>query len=168
MKDDRLRSPFKDGYLLELGRALAIFATLEWNAVYCCNGIRPGFINTIRGNGKRRALTSGEIATKLVNFSKDMPPSEFKERIHAAALEFKRLTDDVRNNLVHGKPCTDRATGQASLSCYMTGIWSVERLSDAADDFSECSEKLNAFLYESHFFDKLRDPKFEPSTELVE
>jgi hypothetical protein len=44
MKDDRLRVPIDNAYVEALGRATYVFATLEWNAVWCCDRMQPNYI----------------------------------------------------------------------------------------------------------------------------
>lgn len=60
MKDDRLRVPIDDPYLISLGRATYVFATLEWNAVWCAERLAPGFINDLKKK------TAGKIASDLL------------------------------------------------------------------------------------------------------
>ncbi len=61
MKDDRLRVPIDNAYVEALGRATYVFATLEWNAVWCCERMEADYIR------KLSRKTAGKIADNLVN-----------------------------------------------------------------------------------------------------
>lgn len=47
MKDDRLRVPVDHGYIEALGRAAYVFATLEWDAVWCCERMQSNYIQKL-------------------------------------------------------------------------------------------------------------------------
>lgn len=64
--------------------------------------------------------------------------------ILAAARDFEALVED-RNGLMHGKSGTDTDGGQR-LFRHGTA-WSVEMINDAADRFTACGARLNAFFY---------------------
>lgn len=138
-KDDRLRSPVKPDYVEALGRAAFIFATCEWQVVWCCEKIRPGSLRKIIGE----ELTAGKIAKRFIDVCRNMPRSKERETLVAAAQRFSDLVI-VRNNILHGKPCTG-PNGEARLSG--SGVIEISDLEDAADSFLECSSQLNAFFY---------------------
>src|SRR4051812_13110543 len=108
MKDDRFRVPVEDDYVAAIGRAAYIFAGLEWNAVWCCDCLRAGYVNTVT----RKA--AGNIACDLLcefkNSTRITDPVLCTECINAGT-EFKRLVK-VRNDLLHAKPGTAPGLGR--------------------------------------------------------
>ena len=138
MKNDRLRVPVEDVYVHAIGLATYAFATLEWNAVWCCEHIAPGAINSLPDK------TAGAIANRLVKLTEGMPASAEQADLLTAAKNFEACVE-ARNGLMHGKPGTDTDGGQR-LFRHGTA-WSVEMINDAADRFTACSGRLNGFLY---------------------
>ncbi len=139
MKNDRLRQPIKSDYMNALGTATFCFALCEWNAVYCAERIRPGS----RDAFVRDELTAGRIAKKLLDLARNMPRSLDREEVVAAAQTFSDLVP-LRNDILHGKPCTG-PSGDARLSSGK--VFEISDLEDAADAFSACSIELNRLLY---------------------
>ena len=138
MKDDRLRVPLEDAYAAALGNAAYVFATLEWNAVWCCERMKAGYINTL---GKK---TAGKIGTNLVELSEKRERDTGSAACVAPARKFYDLVE-VRNALLHAKPGT--APGGAQRLFRNGEVWSIEKINDAADAFAACSIELNALLY---------------------
>jgi len=139
MKDYRLRQPVDPVYALALGRACYCFAICEWNAVYCAERIRPGALATFI----KDEVTAGKIARKLIDLARNLPKSAEREEFVVAAKDFSRLVD-LRNAIVHGKPCTG-PSGEARL--FTEKVFEVADLDEAADAFSACSIALNRILY---------------------
>jgi len=139
MKDYRLRQPVDPDYALALGRACYCFAICEWNAVYCAERIRPGSLGTFI----KDEATAGKIAKKLTALARNLPKSAGREELVAAAKDFSTLVE-LRNALVHGKPCTG-PSGAARL--FTQKVFEVAHLDEAADAFSACSIELNRILY---------------------
>jgi hypothetical protein len=139
MRYDRLRVPIADDYVVALGRATYVFATLEWNAVWCCERLKPGFVIKL---GKK---TAGNIATSLTKYVSQLGDESLKQACIGPADEFERLVK-IRNGLVHGKP----GTSSNNVQClFRDGVtWTVEMIDDAADQFTACSESLNKLLYD--------------------
>ncbi len=138
MKDDRLRVPIDSVYVEALGRATYVFATLEWDAVWCCERMEPGYIR------KLSRKTAGVIADDLVSLSKKRPSAQLRKDCLGPASEFKSLVE-VRNGIVHGKPGT-APSGEQRL--FRDGnAWTPAMINDAADSFAACSSLLNALLY---------------------
>ncbi|TXI09602.1 MAG: hypothetical protein E6Q76_05290 [Rhizobium sp.] len=139
MSGERLRQPIKSDYTEALGSAAFCFAICEWNAVYCAERISPGALDKI----VQEELTAGKIAKKLVNLVRNMPASKNKAELMAAAKAFADIVP-LRNNILHGKPCTG-PNGEARLS----GSTVIENadLKNAADTFSVCSIELNRLLH---------------------
>lgn len=139
MKGDRLRQPIKADYTQAVGTAAFCFAICEWNAVYCAERIRPGALDKII----KDELTAGKIAKKLLDLAKNMPKSREREDLIAAAQSFADLVP-LRNEILHGKPCTG-PNGEARLSGH--SVIEIPDLERAADAFSTCSIELNRLLY---------------------
>jgi len=140
MKDARLRVPVSDDYVVALGRATYVFATLEWNAVWCCERLKPGFINKL---GKK---TAGGIAGALIKYVSQISDEGMKQACVGPADEFKGLVS-IRNGIMHGKPGT--ASDNAQRLFWNGAAWTVEMIDDAADKFAACSERLNTLLYDA-------------------
>ena len=139
MKDDRLRQPSKPDYAHALGTATFCFAICEWNAVYCAERIHPGSLNAFM----KDELTAGKIAKKLIDLTRNMPKSAERKELITAAQAFADLVP-LRNNILHGKPCTG-PNGEARLSA--TNVLEISDLQNAADEFSACSIELNRLLH---------------------
>ncbi|MGV8711262.1 MAG: hypothetical protein ACWA6R_01830 [Nitrosomonas sp.] len=139
MIDDRLRSPVKIDYLEALGRATYTFATLEWQVVWCVEKIQPNSIRKIINE----KMTAGIIAEFFINVVRNMPKSTNREELKLLAVRFKELVV-VRNDILHGKPCTG-PNGDPRLSG--SKIIEIPDLEQAADDFVECNVKLNSLFY---------------------
>lgn len=139
MKGDRLRQPIKPDYMHALGTATFCFAICEWNAVYCAERIRPGSL----GAFIKDELTAGRIAKRLMDLIRNMPKSAEREELLVAAQVFVDLVP-LRNNILHGKPCTG-PNREARLST--AKVLEIPDLQDAADAFSTCSIELNRLLH---------------------
>jgi len=139
MKGDRLRSPVKDDYVDALGRAAFTFSSLEWQVVWCAEKISPGALRKIVD----KEMTAGQIAKTFVDITRNMPKSKEREELKAFADQFMELVG-VRNNIMHGKPCTG-PNGEARLSGER--VIEIPDLEAAADDFVECGSKLNGVFY---------------------
>ena len=133
-KDDRLRVPLDLKYAEVLGRATFCFARLEWDAVYCCEGMQKNYLHTIKKK------TAGQIADDLVRLVGALTDPALKARCGPPAKEFKRLVG-VRNNLIHGNPAT-APTGEQWI-VRDGSFWTPELIDDAADEFTACSLLLN-------------------------
>ena len=100
---------------------------MEWDAVSCCERMRPGCISVVFSK------TAGNIAKSLVELAgQQASPAE----ILAPAREFERLVQ-IRNKLLHGKPIAGK-NGAGSLHSGPTG-WTITSINDVADDFVVCS-----------------------------
>lgn len=122
-----------------LGSATFCFAICEWNAVYCAQRIRPGSLRAFM----KDELTAGKIAKKLIDLTRNMPPSVERKELVAAAQAFSDLVP-LRNKILHGKPCTG-PNGKARLSTEK--VFEISDLNVAADLFSACSNELNRLLH---------------------
>lgn len=135
MKNDRLRSPVKSDYVSAIGLAAYTFATCEWQVVWCSEKIRPGSLNKLVGDER----TAGRIAKFFLDLTRNMPKSPEREELRSAAAEFARLVE-IRNAILHGKPCTG-PNGDARLSS--GAVLEIGYLEDAADAFTACGIELN-------------------------
>lgn len=140
MKDDRLRSPVKPEYVQALGLAAYAFASCEWQVAWSCERIRPGSLRKITGD----ELTAGKIAKLFIDLCRNMPRSTQRSELQAIAGEFARLVL-VRNDILHGKPCT-APSGEQRLSGRQ--VIEIRDLEDAADDFVACGSRLNKLYYD--------------------
>ena len=139
MKNDRLRSPVKNDYINAVGLAAFTFATCEWQVVWCSERIKPGSLNELVEDQR----TAGKIAQFFVNLTRNMPRSKEREELRTAAEEFVRLVN-IRNAIVHGKPCIG-PNGEARLSC--GDVLEIVYLENAADEFTACAAELNRLFY---------------------
>jgi hypothetical protein len=139
LKDDRKREPIKADYVRALGLVAYSFASCEWQVVWCCEKIRPGSLNKIVGE----ELTAGKIAKVFVDFTRNMPKSQEREKLSRAAQTFIGLVE-TRNAILHGEPCT-APSGDARLSAKK--ILETSDLEDAADSFAACGIELNRLFY---------------------
>lgn len=138
MSDERLTIPVHPDYTSALGLAVYCFARLEWNAVWCCERIEPGSIESLEER------TAGRVADTLVHLVKRLGNSEEQAKLQTAAAEFRFLVGS-RNNLVHAKPGTalDGAQGLFRHGDH----WTVAELEGVADAFSATSMRLNQALH---------------------
>jgi len=139
MKDDRLRSPVKADYTTALGLAVFAFAVCEWQVVWCAEKIRPGSLSKLVANDR----TAGRIAKTFLDLTRNMLRSSERDELRRAAEWFARLVE-VRNSIVHGKPCTG-PNGEARLSS--PAVLEIPNLEAAADDFTDCGIELNRLFY---------------------
>jgi len=130
--------PLEESYATALGRAMFIFSRLEWQAVWCCEKIKPGSIAPL---SKR---TAGGVSKALSSSIKDAPDAA-KKSLKEAAIRFAQLVEE-RNGLSHGKPCTARG-GAQRLSRHGT-IWTHDLIDSAADEFAICGQAINTIFYE--------------------
>jgi hypothetical protein len=137
LKDDRLRVPLDNPYANSLGWALFCFARLEWDIVWCCEKIKPGYIN---GLGKK---TAGNIAKDFVKLGRTLDPNRWAIA-SPIAQEFSGLVE-TRNRIMHGKSGSNQA-GEQRL--FHGGLeWTIAKIDDAADDITACQIKANNFLH---------------------
>ena len=139
MKDDRLRCPVEKEYVKALGLAAYTFASLEWQVVWCMEKIKPESIHKVVGE----EMTAGTIAKRFIDATRNMPKSKEREHLKTLAQKFMELVQ-IRNQIMHGKPCTS-PNGDQRLSG--DAIIEISTLENAADDFVECSGKLNDMFY---------------------
>lgn len=138
MKDDRLRVPIDGPYLHAVGLAMICFARLEWQAVWCSEKIRPGYIRSVRRK------TAGQIAHDLIAHSDNHSDPAVACSLGQAAAEFKRLVD-VRNDIMHASLGTSPAGEQRLFRDGME--WTIPLIDDAADAFVACGGVLNHHFY---------------------
>jgi hypothetical protein len=136
---ERNRQPVTSDYSHALGHAVFCFAVCEWNAVWCCERIKPTSLEKIVGE----EITAGKIAKRFMDLVRNMPASEGRQELDAAASRFATLVRE-RNSIIHGKPCTG-PSGEARLSS--ATVLEIGDLEAAADSFSACIIELNRLLY---------------------
>lgn len=138
MPDERLRVPIETEYALAIGVAVYCFATLEWNAVWCCERIEPGSIEGLEDR------TAGRVADTIVKLVKGINASDEQIELEKAAQSFRSLVA-TRNNLLHAKPGT---AFDGTQGLFRHGDhWTIDELQGVADAFTRCSLELNEALY---------------------
>lgn len=137
MKDDRFKIGVDPDYTSALGLAVYAFASLEWNAVWCCERIEPGSIEALSDR------TAGRVADTLRNLVKTLPETPERRALETAAADFQAFAR-TRNNLLHARPGTD-SDGRQRL--FRDGDqWTIDEIEGVADAFTECSMRLDGFL----------------------
>ena len=138
MKDDRLRVSTDEAYLHSVGLAIICFARLEWDAVWCCEKMQPGYLTTVSKK------TAGQIANDLVGLAAVQSDPTVVASLEAPAAEFKRLVG-MRNDLMHANPAT-APNGDQRL--FRRGAeWTIALVDDAADEFVAAAQPLNHHLH---------------------
>ena len=138
MEDERLTIAVRPDYTAALGLAVYCFASLEWNAVWCCERIEPGSIEALEER------TGGRVADTLLSLVKRLPSSEEQQELQSAAADFRFLVG-TRNNLVHAKPGI-AADGMHALFRH-GDQWTLKELEGVADAFARCSIRLDRALH---------------------
>ena len=142
MTDERNLVPVKSEYLFVLGQCLYCFARLEWDAAWCLEKLRAGFI----AERDLRKITAGTLANRLLAASLALSDQTvFRYNLLASAERFKELVD-TRNKIFHGTPHTD-AEGEQRLGAHGQ-TWTPQKIETASDLFTQCSLQLNALLHE--------------------
>lgn len=140
MSDEQLRIPQDNEYFHAVGMAAVAFARLEWNAVWCCERLEAGYINTIETNKK----TAGTIGRDLRTMFSRVSDGVLRSRIEPLAADFSAIVED-RNGLLHGKPGT-ALNGDQRL--FRHGFeWTVGAINDFSDWCAKVSLPLNNLLY---------------------
>lgn len=146
MNNDRLRVPQDAAYFQAIGLATVAFARLEWNSVWCCERLEPGFIHTIESQKK----TAGALANDLNRLFSRVSDESLRSKITPFSDEFKAIVLE-RNGLIHGKPGT---TPNGDQRLFRHGLeWSIESVNGFSDRCAGASTQLNGLLY-----DELREP----------
>jgi hypothetical protein len=138
MKNDRLRVPLRTEYASALGLAVYCFASLEWNAVWCCERIQAGGVEDLSDR------TAGRVADTLVHLFGTLDQSEEQVELGSSATDFRSLVG-TRNNLVHAKPGTASDGEQAHFR--HGDEWTLPELEAVADAFTACGLRLNHALH---------------------
>jgi hypothetical protein len=136
MKGDHKRVLVEHDYAFSLGRAVFIFAKLEWSAINCCERIVPNSFHALQFRQK----TARKLAEKLINLAATLPPS-LQSEVCTAAREFDRLRKK-RNELLHGQPGSTSDGAQRLIRDSVP--WEVEKIDEVADDFTEWNDRLVA------------------------
>ena len=99
MVGERHLVPMDPTYVAAVGVATYIFARLEWDAVYCCEKIQPGFLGTVG------VKTAGQVAADFRALAASVLDPIARQQTVQVATEFSRLVK-LRNDLIHSNPCT--------------------------------------------------------------
>ena len=139
MSNDRLLIPQDPDYFHAIGLAAVSFARLEWNAVWCCHRLKPGYIQTIEPEKK----TAGTIAKDLRCLFLRICDGGLRAKAVPYAAEFKILVC-YRNALMHGKPGTTKNEKQR---LFRHGKeLSINDVDDFSDRCARAAGHLHAFL----------------------
>jgi phage tail protein X len=133
------RTPADADYLNGLGRAMYTFATLEWQVVWCCELISPGFVRDVS------AMTAGQIAKSFQRLAATLPASAEAAAMGSLAKQFGELVG-TRNDIAHANPGTQEGTGAQLLFRHGTPLETPD-LDAATRKFEECSGELNRLFY---------------------
>jgi hypothetical protein len=137
VRHDRSSIPVDPAYASALGLAVYCFATLEWNAVLCCERLELGSIEDLEER------TAGRVADTLVHLAKQIGDTGGEVELQRAAGDFRFLVG-TRNNLVHAKP---GSTPDGEQRLFRHGDpWTIAELEGVADAFAACSARLAAAL----------------------
>lgn len=137
MKGERHKISVDRDYTSALGLAVYCFASLEWNAVQCCDRIERGSID------KLEERTAGRVADTLLHLVNGLDASPTQRELQLAATDFRFLVG-TRNNLVHAKPGMAR---DGSQGLYRHGDhWTIAEMESVADTFAACSKRLSQGL----------------------
>jgi hypothetical protein len=136
--DNRPRIPVEPAYTEALGLAVYAFARLEWNAVWCCERLKPNYVRTL---GRK---TAGKIGENLQLYAKTIADQPLQADCASAADEFMQMVK-LRNAIVHGKPGTAPYGDQRLFNKGQS--LSIADLYAAADAFTRCGARLNELLH---------------------
>jgi len=137
VKNDRLKILVEPAYASALGLAVYAFAGAEWNAIRCCERIRPGSVDALMDR------TAGRVADTLASLAGTLSHAAGRQELEGAAADFRAYVS-TRNNLLHAKPGVD-AEGRDRL--FRDGDqWTIGEMERVADAFSACSLRLAAWL----------------------
>jgi hypothetical protein len=140
MSDERKLTPQDADYFQAIGLAVVAFARAEWNAVWCCERLRPGYINSIEPKRK----TAGDIAGDLTKLFTRIVDSQLRLKAVPFAEEFRLLALE-RNGLLHGKPGSNDAKQQR---LFRHGDeWTIAKVNAFSDRCVLAGRPLNALLY---------------------
>lgn len=140
MSTDRLRIPQDPDYFHAIGLAAVAFARLEWDAVWCCERLQAGYIQTIEADKK----TAGRIAKDMQRLFSRVSDPVLRAKITPFATEFSDVVQE-RNGLLHGKPGTSENADQR---LFRHGVeWSINDINLFSDRCVIAGGPLNALLY---------------------
>ncbi len=140
MTDERYRIPQDEVYFQAVGLAAVAFARLEWDAVWCCERLKPGYITTV----ERRKKTAGVIAEDLKKLFLRISNSNLRAKLTPIAVEFKEIVQE-RNGLLHGKPGTASNGDQRLFRG--ASEWTIAKVNEFSDRCARADLSLNALLY---------------------
>jgi hypothetical protein len=112
-------------YLEAIGKAVYVFARVEWNIIWIVAKLKPDYFNETRSPDQKltSTITKDLWAALAAATSLD---TAMRARITSAVREFERLTKR-RNHLVHAHPFTD-AEGKQRLGKTEERHWSMEKI----------------------------------------
>jgi hypothetical protein len=86
--------------------------------------------------------TAGDVSGKLKELIRQFPSSPEQKELYDAAVQFQKLARR-RNELLHVQPGANNAR-----RLFRDGVpWEIEKINQAADDFTECNIRLRDDLW---------------------
>lgn len=124
-------------YAEAIGRATYAFAVMEWNAIWCCEVL-----------GEREAAelgnrTAGVVADEFKDLARREADPDLRTALVGAGQRFHHLVR-VRNALAHGEP--GRSEDGRAILVHEGRPWTLDGILGAAQDFAECSARLENLL----------------------
>ena len=136
MPNERQKLLVDAEYAAALGIALFAFATLELAATWCCEQMQPGGLDALEER------TADRVADTLTHLARGLPSARGRDELVSASQRFQSLVQ-VRNSLFHARPMRVGATNVLARS---GDPWTLSEITNAADQFTQCGEALNASL----------------------
>jgi hypothetical protein len=138
MTDERTGPRLHPNYASALGLAVYSFASLEWDAVRCCERLEAGSIDRLEDR------TAGRVADTLLHLVNELEPSTHRDEMRGAATDFLLMVS-TRNNLVHAKPSL---AADGSHGLFRHGDhWTIAELQGVAAAFERCRVRLTDALF---------------------
>ena len=98
----KIRVPFDENYVSQIGKAIYLFSYYEWTIIYLVEQLQPGFVKKY---SREKTMTSNDILKKFKS-ALELASNDFdgnKAELKDCSNEFARLIPK-RNALVHAHP----------------------------------------------------------------
>ena len=101
----KIRVPFDENYVSQIGKAVYLFSYYEWTIIYLVEQLQPGFVKSY---SRGKPMTSGDVLKAFKKAIKQAPSDYYGNNtaFWDCFNEFKRLKPK-RDALVHAHPITD-------------------------------------------------------------
>jgi len=128
-------------YLHAVGLATMAFARLEWDAIRCCERLKPGYTSRIEQQRK----TTSTIATDLYCLFSLVSDAEVRTKIVPFAAEFSIIVIE-RNRLLHAN--VELASNGHQRLVWGRDEWTIDKVDIFSQRCVAAGIPLNALLYE--------------------